>query len=117
MGIRSAVPSSCYILSIMFWVTSDLDVRIMQSEMMYRYPTEHVANILCWVKGIRDENECAKLASTLSIGTARFRVSEKQKSGNMNNETIQMVQKELTQCNIALQRFVTFRPELQICPF
>ena len=119
--IRSAVPSSCYILSIMPWVLNNVDaarnVRVVQSEMMYKFPREHIANILCWVKGIREERECQALGSTLSIRADRWRVSEKQKKGKIDEETIGMLQKELRHCNVALQRFIIYRPELQLFPF
>ena len=119
--IRSAVPSSCYILSIMPWIVHNVDatknVRILQSEMMYQYPEEHIANILCWVKGIRDENACRGLQSTLSIGDQKFRASKKQTKGNIDEKTIEMLKEELVHCHVALQRFVEYRPELQVFPF
>ena len=116
--IRSAIGSSCYIIPIMHWYLQNVNtgqmLRILQSEMMFKYGDQHVTQILCWVNG-----GCGEWNHDTKWNTgSKWRESKKSEAGGAITQEIKhKIVKELSVCKDVLEIFIQKNKELQIYTF
>ena len=112
--IRTAIGSSCYIVPIMHWFLNNIDaernLRIVQSEMMFKYPDKHVTRILCWV---RDDCQGLDVEKEWNVGE-RWRASDRAATSDIDDVLKQRLNQDLNICHIALEHFMESYPMLNV---
>merc|ERR1712032_1336910 len=104
----------CYIVPIMFWFRSNVNVnrnlRLLQSEVMFAQPEEHIARILCWVQMDKNSADCDnewRNGARKWDNNRQWRASDKKgEVVELSEQLIGEIKNELSVCTLALGDFL-----------